>query len=380
MQDTGSSFFYSTQEPRKTFFLDILRGLAALYVLIGHARWLLWEGYTEGYKLHPEAYNLADTIQVYGFSLFAYGHEAVMLFFVLSGFVIHYSSYNQSVKSGTFSIRAYIAKRVKRIYPPFLFALLLTYVLDRAGKSAGYSIYTGTTHFDIINASIFSDLSVETLLGNIAMVQTLVTRVWGSNGPLWSLMYEWWFYILYIPVFFSNKRSPFGTACLTGILFLAAWLIPAEPYRWIKVVQYFFAWYLGVIAADWYLGRLGGSKTKTALVIFLALVFSAATRLIGFAAMRDYYLAACFTAIVYGCLHYYRYLGRLQLLQPLSDFSYTLYVIHLPMLVFMSGWLQHTQAGALPVHFGYVYAGTGICLLTAWLCQYVVERPFTRKR
>ncbi len=26
-------------------FLDGLRGLAAFYVMVGHARWLLWEGY-----------------------------------------------------------------------------------------------------------------------------------------------------------------------------------------------------------------------------------------------------------------------------------------------------------------------------------------------
>src|SRR5665213_1414486 len=32
-------------------FLDGLRGLAALYVMVGHARWLLWEGYREGFRL-----------------------------------------------------------------------------------------------------------------------------------------------------------------------------------------------------------------------------------------------------------------------------------------------------------------------------------------
>ena len=35
-------------------FLDGLRGLAAFYVLVGHARWLLWEGDTQ-YAAHPES-------------------------------------------------------------------------------------------------------------------------------------------------------------------------------------------------------------------------------------------------------------------------------------------------------------------------------------
>ena len=70
-------------------FLDGLRGLAALYVMIGHARWLLWEGYSEGYLQHPDSYSQAGKALVYFFSIFRYGREAVLFFFVLSGFVIH---------------------------------------------------------------------------------------------------------------------------------------------------------------------------------------------------------------------------------------------------------------------------------------------------
>ena len=364
---------------RKTFFLDILRGLAALYVLIGHARWLLWEGYTEGYKLHPAEYGLFDTIQVYVLNLFAFGHQAVMLFFVLSGFVIQYSSYNQTVKSGTFSIRVYLIKRIRRIYPPFLFALLLTFVLDTIGKQSGYTIYSGTTNFVILNKSIFSDLSTQTLFGNIGMLQTLVTPVWGSNGPLWSLMYEWWFYVLYIPVFFINKRNPLVTAYLIGMLFLASLFLSVEHYRWVTVANYFFIWYLGVIAADWYMGRIGNQKTKTALVIYLLLVFITASYLVGFAHMTDYYTAAFFIVLIYVSIQSYRYLEGFRMLQPLSDFSYTLYVIHMPVLVLLSGWLQHRFSGALPMHLAYVYSGIFICLLIAWLCHFIVEVPFIKR-
>jgi peptidoglycan/LPS O-acetylase OafA/YrhL len=63
--------------------------LAAFYVMVGHARWLLWEGYGEGFLKHPESYTFAHKLLVYFFSLFKYGYEAVLFFFVLSGFVIH---------------------------------------------------------------------------------------------------------------------------------------------------------------------------------------------------------------------------------------------------------------------------------------------------
>ena len=37
---------------RNLVFLDGLRGLAALYVMVGHARWVLREGYSEGFLKH----------------------------------------------------------------------------------------------------------------------------------------------------------------------------------------------------------------------------------------------------------------------------------------------------------------------------------------
>ena len=80
------------EKKASTLFLHGIRGLAALYVVVGHARWLLWEGYSGGYIKHPEKYTFFEKIQVYFFTSFKFGHEVVLLFFVLSGFVIHLSS------------------------------------------------------------------------------------------------------------------------------------------------------------------------------------------------------------------------------------------------------------------------------------------------
>jgi peptidoglycan/LPS O-acetylase OafA/YrhL len=69
-------------------FLDGLRGLAALYVATGHARWLLWEG-GDNFKQLSHTYSAAEKMLAIGMSVFKYGHEMVLFFFVLSGFVIH---------------------------------------------------------------------------------------------------------------------------------------------------------------------------------------------------------------------------------------------------------------------------------------------------
>ena len=368
--DTGSK-----PPLRKTFILDVLRGVAALYVLIGHARWLLWEGYSEGFKLHSEMYDPFHTILVYGFSVFGFGHQAVMLFFVLSGFVIHYSSIHHYQKTDSFSVSSYLYKRFKRIYPPFIIALLLTFLLDTIGTTLGYSIYTSTTAFPIINLSIHSDLSWHTLVGNVCMLQTLYSPVFGSNGPLWSLMYEWWFYMLYIPIFFINKQHPLFTVLLLGGMFILALFIPVSAFKWITVLHYFFAWYLGVIAADWYMGRLDGIKKRILLFVYLFGVFAFATYLMGFSYMVDYYLAAGFVVFMYLSLKCSASIMNFKTLLPLSDFSYTLYVIHLPILVLMSGWLQNRMGGALPMHFGYVLVGIVVCLFIGWTVHFLVEKP-----
>jgi peptidoglycan/LPS O-acetylase OafA/YrhL len=38
-------------------------------------------------------------------------------------------------------------------------------------------------------------LGPEVLLGNLVFLQAILVPTWGSNGPLWSLAFEFWFYI-----------------------------------------------------------------------------------------------------------------------------------------------------------------------------------------
>ena len=118
-------------------FLDGLRGIAALIVLVGHARLLLWEGYTAGFKTHPETYSTIDKAFMWALSPFRYGHEMVVLFFILSGFVIHLRFANQANRVPML-LKTFWYKRLKRLYPPLLFAFLLTFILDSIGKSNGW--------------------------------------------------------------------------------------------------------------------------------------------------------------------------------------------------------------------------------------------------
>jgi peptidoglycan/LPS O-acetylase OafA/YrhL len=121
-------------------FLDGLRGLAAFYVMVGHARWLLWEGYSGGFQKHPASYSALEKAMMYFFSLFKYGHEAVLFFFVLSGFVIHLRYARRITEQGIaakFDWAAFVWRRARRLYPPLLAAIGLVLLLDSIGKANG---------------------------------------------------------------------------------------------------------------------------------------------------------------------------------------------------------------------------------------------------
>lgn len=99
--------------------LESLRGMASLYVCIGHARALLWIGGEHYLKIHPrETLQWTDYLLLGLNMLTRLSTEFVIVFFVLSGFSIAHSLRN-STAPGSFYKRRFV-----RLYPPYLLALL----------------------------------------------------------------------------------------------------------------------------------------------------------------------------------------------------------------------------------------------------------------
>jgi len=359
-----------------------MRGLAALYVMIGHARFLLWEGYGF-FKQHAGAYTKAGKALVYFFSLFRYGHEAVMFFFVLSGFVIHlkYAKKISGDPRASFDFPDYLKRRAERLYPPLLLAILITFILDSYGTASGLIAYSGNTPYEAVNA-VNKDRSLLTLLGNLAWLQQTVVPEFGSDGPLWSLMYEWWFYMLY-PVFFYVNRKSMRTAFLLAVLlctasFAAPYIVLVTP-----VFRLFIYWYLGVVLADIYANRLPLKSGWPAAGILLVPVVLWAEEKIGHGFLPDLVLSLGFAALLYTLLTLSKKGKDFKLLKKLGwlgSCSYTLYVTHFPILFFFGALLMRKYNGYLPVSQLYIFAGIAVTLSFAYGMHFIVERPFTRKK
>jgi peptidoglycan/LPS O-acetylase OafA/YrhL len=364
-------------------FLDGLRGLAALYVMIGHARWLLWEG-GGMFQQHASSYSSAEKFQVYFFSLFKYGHEAVLFFFVLSGFVIHLKQARAIQRGRETSLDGYFLRRVRRILPPFLFALLLTFCCDKIIEWMHASIFTHSTPDPVANANIFFDHSAVTLAGNILFLQATYVPVFGSNAPLWSLKYEWWFYMLYPLMLLINKRSPvlslLAVALLSGVAIVGwSWGIKLID----DVFAYFFCWWLGCFSADIFAGRLRFPAWSFALagccLIFIPI---SAGFVGGNTVIKDSLVAIGFMGLLNSLIFLQEKklsLRFLEKLKPLGDCSYSLYVIHLPLLVLGNAILLTHNQNQLPRSMTFVWISIIVIPVISYLIHFLVERPFVVK-
>lgn len=185
--------------------LHALRGFCALYVVIFHAKYILWSGGTEYLKVFPRAgWKLWQYAAFIGDMLSSAGLEMVIFFFVLSGFFIRYAQ----LKKHRPMLRFYL-NRMVRIYPPYLASLLL---------GGGTLAYIAAAHPALMSVAIGRELNAGLLnawqeihpltlraMGRVFLFLRLDNQYFGYNIVYWSLLPEALFYLL-VPLAFWQIR------------------------------------------------------------------------------------------------------------------------------------------------------------------------------
>ncbi len=392
--------------------LDVLRGLAALYVMLGHARWLLWASQHEYAASHPDRIGSALAVMSAGLT---FGHQGVLLFFLISGFCIHYRQartlQSRPGEKRLLNLRSYGWRRFRRLYPPLLLALALTVLFDTIGAAVDPAYYAGQTPYDSINnAAVAGSYSAATLVGALLFQSSLAVPTFGTNGPLWSLSYEFWFYVLYPVLLLASARlgawkmaasvsvvslvALFATGSVAlplGAASSAQLVIAGAVPPWIAVVlSYWVVWTCGALIAEAYVGRVRipwlrwAALLGAAGVVYLA-GSTALNRLDPSASLdspaRDLAWGLSL-AVVLACamLSAPRWLARVaepgrRLLAPLGAISYSLYVVHFPWLALISAWWLSSH-DRLPLGAELAIPGALSALLLAIICWYAVERHF----
>ena len=162
--------------------LDALRAGAAALVLLSHARSLVFRDAEPGLSWPAALF--------YGVS--GLGHQAVIVFFALSGLVVT-TSMLRLAASGRWSLPRFAKTRLVRLWIVLLPCLLGGAMLDRLGLALAMPPYGIPA---VSHPAPPIDLGLGTALGNLLFLQTIAVPVLGSNGPLWSLANEAWYYVL----------------------------------------------------------------------------------------------------------------------------------------------------------------------------------------
>lgn len=164
-------------------FLDAVRGLAALEVVAHHL-------------VSVNAYGGPVVLR----DVFAFGQEAVMVFFLLSGFVVYANEFDRRGGVG-----AYLFRRLRRIYPPLVLALVLSIGVAAADRDLVAEFHPGQVLGTLV-----------ALQDNGALKPGVIVDPPFHNLALWSLSYEIAFYLVFPLLASALHRWPRLTPHLVG--------------------------------------------------------------------------------------------------------------------------------------------------------------------
>ncbi|WP_198017206.1 acyltransferase family protein [Methylocapsa acidiphila] len=366
-----------TQKTRKTSkhwpLFDLLRTFAALLVLFAHSRpfYFVYISYLDQESAFLKLFYFVTGV----------GHEAVVIFFVLSGFLIG-GSLADSMARGDFNLPRYLIARFARIYVVYIPALIITLAVFFFGSLLLCDSQSAPQWF----APLLSRPPLEFGGGSqaicfLAGLQGFACPAWDKNPVLWSLGFEWALY-LFAPALIQLIvwNASLGLRLIAGALVCAIAATLCSYRDPVEAAFWFGAWFLGVGAFR--LMRTGAVQLPIGLIgfglmiagMFLAHVYPDYPRR---QIMTDVVIA-CGAALAVSC----RPLAALPLAPRFfawaAGFSYTLYAIHAP-FVFLSvsffqrlGFPPDLAPGPAPfMEFAITIA---ICLLAAFLVSLITER------
>jgi peptidoglycan/LPS O-acetylase OafA/YrhL len=298
-----------------SILLDSLRILAAVVVLIHHAtqQWL-----TAYFNVVEQVENLA--------------HAAVVIFFVLSGYLISYTTTGNNR-----GLRQYAAARLSRLYSIVLPAILLTaiieFIVTKLNPSLALSYLRGDSLPRYALCLFFCNE-----IGSISAAPPI-------NGPLWSLSYEFWYYVIFGFWFYRifNWKSLLlfiGICFFAGtkiLLLMPIWMFGFLAYRVPKSIQptsksWIFIFILFIFAG-------------LAIIYLPAFPYHLGSKPFFFANqfVKDWIVGMLFSLALWH-LPSEDYPLKSKLvggLRAIADLSFPLYVLHYPLLVLwraVFGW------------------------------------------
>jgi len=368
--------------PIRLAYLDGLRALAAAYVVLFHAV----PGFSAPYLTGP--WRVLKRA-------FAYGHEAVAIFIVLSGYCLMLPVVRKDPTRLGLAFGRFVGRRAKRILPPYFAALALSVALLSA-VPALRSAATGTIWDDSLPGLDVGAIGTHLL----AVHNWFPSYGYQINGPLWSVATEWQIYFFFPLLLLPLWRRWGMLGALLGALIVGyapLWLVPASA-------RVAIPWYLVLFAFGMAAARIGfgpselDRRLRSSLpwrwvsgglwLACLVLSNAAAPLWFNLKPLVDPLVGLATAALLVHLTrqgmtgHSSPTLALLESrpLVALGHFSYSLYLTHLPVLALCYFGLR--GLGLTGPAFTLTLASLGglASLVIAYGFHRLVERPFMKRR
>jgi peptidoglycan/LPS O-acetylase OafA/YrhL len=360
--------------PAASRFIDVIRWLAALLVVLFHASNVFVNNADIMTAPH------GPLVYIWWFiTPFAFAHEGLVMFFVFSGVLVGGAVAQRMRKPERFLTR-YFIDRVARIYIVLIPVLLIGFCIDMGGKwlFAGRGVYEApffAGHFE-----------PWLLLPTLASLQGIWFIPFGTNEPLWSLGMECWYYVVF-PLLLLPLAGGYGKAsrvfgCILGVAIFAVMAASGSYFAF-----GFLPWVFGAAAR---LAPRPLIRSKF-VALFIWIAVSIVFRLAIPGSQLDQFPTKAFTDGINALLmanlivtlrfdtgEGFRF-AKLTLHKRMADFSYSVYALHLPILIFAwaatealirPGWRAEL---ARPEHYAMAIGCTLLVLVLAYALSRVTE-------
>jgi peptidoglycan/LPS O-acetylase OafA/YrhL len=314
--------------------LDLLRAIAALLVCLGHWRNLLFLDYPQ-ISRHRALLSAP-------YVLTGAGHQAVVIFFVLSGYLISGNIF-RLIRDGRWSWRTYLIHRLTRLWLVLFPALLLGGLWDIVGLHlhSAQALYGGLVA-NHVTSDVANTLNIRCFFGNLFFLQNTFVQCFGSNSPLWSLANEFWYYLLFpLALLACQSKCTKAARVVQGALFLVlAWLVG------IRIMSLFPIWLLGSGLAAFRLPKIPNLLRVIVVITYILLFFFLAKSHLAELIASDYLLGFATSALLLCLLSHQSESSDsfwVRTSRTGARFSYTLYVVHMPFLLLLAAMTVHSN-------------------------------------
>lgn len=350
--------------PGLSFYLDLVRGIAAVLVVMQHATKELFGRFAE----HPEG-----SIGLFGKMFYlgtGFGREAVLGFFVMSGLLIGPKFLPPPPKAMGY-LRKYSLDRLTRIWVVAIPALILSVCAaylsqDLFGHSNSYSTEDCKPSLNDFLAAVF--------FLNKAFYPTIC-----SNGPYWSIHNEMFYYFMWpaivLAVFAKPRALRIGAAAVAVAMIGSLTLY--DPLDSSNTLILFPVWIMGALCL--FLPRLKGPIILYGAFVLAMMVYPQLVPGLGYWILDSFLLAVAMSLFFRRCVDAVPPDARLvRIARYFADISFSLYLTHVILLNFIVTWLRDAPgenpfpgltAPGLATWTAYVLAAIGFAHIFYWLFE-----------